>query len=112
MDKIKAARELLRDYREPMALPIDGDDLAFALSDALNRINDLERCLRWYADGRHLVGFEGWGSCSGKPPNWLYMPSDADCFAGIVENGGIAQGVLDGKPVDWGAERLEAEANG
>jgi hypothetical protein len=63
--------------------------------------------LRFYANGEHF-NIDGdaqeFDTVSGEPGNWLHSQRDEDCT--MIEDGGIARAVLQGKKIDEEAESI------
>jgi hypothetical protein len=51
--------------------PADARVLRKANLDLATESCRLQEALRWYAEGNHLLGTDGWESVSGEPENWL-----------------------------------------
>ena len=68
------------------------DALQSELTKALERIADLERGLKFYADGDHLLlaDHDEWDTCSGEPINWLHDNGGT----ASVEDGSVAKQIL------------------
>lgn len=49
--------------------------------------------LRWYADGHHYDLY-GWEDCSGESSNWIFPPLDVTEACWMVDDGGVAQSIL------------------
>jgi hypothetical protein len=72
--------------------PADARVLRKANLDLATESCRLQEALRWYAEGNHLLGTDGWESVSGEPENWLASPN-ADEPA-MVEDGFTAREAL------------------
>lgn len=73
---------------------------------SLSRVAELERetkrladGLRWYAEGHHY-DLPDWDSCSGESPNWLFPPIETTESCWMVDDGGIAQHILNGYSIN------------
>ena len=88
--------------------PTDARVLREANAILAEENHHLRRCLRWYANGEHIVGFDTWEGPSGDD-NWLCPPSnDPEMTVGkrdyaafletldehMVEDGSIARSTL------------------
>lgn len=68
------------------------DTLGHKLTVSDRRIAELERALKFYADGDHLLlaDADAWDTCSGEPVNFLHD----DAGTASVEDGSIAKAAL------------------
>lgn len=68
------------------------DALQQLLNAADERVNRLEKALKFYADGDHflLADHDAWDTCSGEPINFLHD----DAGTASVEDGSIAKAAL------------------
>lgn len=71
--------------------------------------------LRFYANGEHFsidADHHEFDTVSGEPDNWLHSQRDEDCT--MIEDGGIARAVLQGKKIhgDMDSQPVEGEVFG